>query len=407
MEVMTIPEINIADYDYNLPTERIAKYPLEKRDQSKLLVYDKGKISQDVFYNIATYLERDSYLAANNSKVIPARLIFHKPTGAKIEIFCLEPYGIHEFSTIFSSRGPVIWKTIVGNSKKWKTDILTKLINQNGKKIQLTAHKVRDLGDGSFIIKFEWDANITFAEVIELVGKVPIPPYLGRDTESIDKDRYQTVYAKHDGSVAAPTAGLHFTPSVLDSLKNKNIKSVELTLHVSAGTFKPVDTDDIRQHKMHKEWIVLNHNTIKDLLAAENITSVGTTTLRALESIYWLGVNLKNKAEILGVTQWQLYEQKAAPSFKESLEETGNYMVKNNLTTLTFPTEIIIMPGYLVKSANTLITNFHQPRSTLLLLVAALIGNNWKKVYQYALDNGFRFLSYGDSSILKFDNYGK
>ncbi len=404
---MRIPEINIADYDYNLPAERIAKYPLEKRDHSKLLVYDKGKISQDFFYNIATYLEQDSYLAANNSKVIPARLIFHKPTGAKIEIFCLEPYGTHEFSTVFSSLGTVTWKTIVGNAKKWKTGTLTKQIKHNGKEFQLTAHKKQDLGGGSFIIRFEWDADVTFAEVIELAGKVPIPPYLGRDTESIDKDRYQTVYAKHDGSVAAPTAGLHFTPDVFDSLKKKNIKTLELTLHVSAGTFKPVDADDIRQHKMHEEWIVLHQNTIKDLLAAENLTSVGTTTLRALESIYWLGINIKNKTGALRVTQWQPYEQKASLSFKAALEEIGNYMNKNNLATLNFPTEIIIMPGYRVKSANTLITNFHQPKSTLLLLVAALIGDDWKKVYKYALDNGFRFLSYGDSSILKFDNYGK
>ena len=398
---MNLEVLNIKDFDYELPEEYIAKYPLKERDLSKLLIYDHGKISDDIFRNLTDYLDNGTALIANNSKVIPARIIFHKPTGAKIEIFCLEPAGNKDFSTIFSSKKPVRWHVIIGNAKKWKKGSLERRININGKDFVLSAQKIK-LDETDNIVEFSWTGDFSFAEIIEAAGKVPIPPYLRRDTESIDKERYQTVYAKIDGSVAAPTAGLHFTNRVLNELDKKGIKRFEVTLHVSAGTFKPVDSERILDHKMHEEWIVLTKQTLRNLASAKQITAVGTTSLRALESIYWLGVNIKTGKTSLKVEQWQPYNETSNIDFAEALLHIENFMNTNGLETLTFPTEIIIVPGYKIKSATSIITNFHQPKSTLLLLIAALVGDDWKKIYRHALEKKYRFLSYGDSSLLKF-----
>ncbi len=390
-----------SDFDYNLPENKIAKYPLPQRDHSKLLVYDHGKIIDDIFYNIHKYLEAGTTLITNNSKVIPARLIFYKPTGAKIEIFCLEPYDNKDFAQVFASRQKVEWKAIVGNAKKWKTSTLQKQINTPKDNFLLIATKEKSLENGTYIVSFEWNAPYSFAEVVEFAGKVPIPPYLKRDTEDIDKKRYQTVYAKIEGSVAAPTAGLHFTNNVLTKLLEKNIHILETTLHVSAGTFKPIDTEDVTQHKMHKEWIVLQKSFIEKLLNTDSRIAVGTTSLRSLESIYWAGIAAYNNYEIK-VTQDMPYTYVATLTYKQALEELLNYMHKRNINNFSFPTEIMIMPGYRVKSIKALITNFHQPKSTLLVLIASLIDDDWEKVYDYALSHDYRFLSYGDSSLLKF-----
>ena len=399
---MELPKVKISEFDYNLPEERIAKYPLEQRDMSKLLIYDNGKISDDTFFNLPKYIDAGSTLVANNSKVIPARLIFRKPTGARIEVFCLEPAQGFTFETIFSAKGKVVWKAIIGNAKKWKSGSLQRVIKTGHKEFLIKALLIDKLGDGTYVVEFNWDADLTFAEVMEFTGKVPIPPYLRRETEEIDKTRYQTVYAKVDGSVAAPTAGLHFTDRVFNKLRQKNIGNLEVTLHVSAGTFKPVDDEDLKNHKIHEEIVVISKETLTRLANETNTVSVGTTTLRTLESIYWAGINIKN-GKPLSVRQWQPYETSENLSFTDAINILGEFMGKNNLEKISFPTEIIIMPGYKVKSVSALITNFHQPRSTLLLLVAALIGDDWKCVYEYALTNNFRFLSYGDSSILKFD----
>ena len=398
---MKIKNLDIKDFNYILPEEKIAKYPLKERDKSKLLVFDKGQIIDSTFINIADYLNPETVLVTNNSKVIPARLIFQKPTGAKIEIFCLEPTDKNDLSEIFASKRTVRWNVIIGNAKRWKEDNLEQRIKINNKEVVLTATKIKNSNEQN-IVEFRWNSNNSFGEIIENVGKIPIPPYLQRDTEKIDKERYQTVYAKVEGSVAAPTAGLHFTDKVFEKLKNKGIKNIEITLHVSAGTFKPLKSNKIIEHKMHEEWVVISKSQIEKLEKVKHITVVGTTSLRALESIYWLGVNIYNEKNELKVKQWQPYKEKSNLKFSDALNQIKLYMTKNRLDTLTFPTEIIIVPGYKVKSAKALITNFHQPQSTLLLLIAALVGNNWKKIYNHALQNNYRFLSYGDASLLKF-----
>ncbi len=398
---MRIDALNISEFDYELPEERIAKYPLQERDQSRLLVYDHGKITDSTFANIADFLDKNTVLVANNSKVIPARLLFRKPTGAKIEIFCLEPAGEKDFAAAFVSKQSVKWHVIIGNAKKWKTGSLERTINTGTETITLTAQKITGATSEN-IVEFKWNRAISFAELLEYAGKVPIPPYLRRDTENIDKERYQTVYAKINGSVAAPTAGLHFTDKVFKKLETKGIKRLEITLHVSAGTFKPVDSERITEHQMHEEWIVLEKNQLVQLSQAGNITAVGTTSLRALESIYWLGVNIHKGKSNLKVEQWQPYGETTGLSFVESLHIIRKYMESKNLEQLSFPTEIIIVPGYQVQSSHALITNFHQPKSTLLLLIAALVGDDWKKIYEHALSGEYRFLSYGDASLLKF-----
>lgn len=402
---MDTKEVLIDDYNYDLPQERIAKYPLAKRDESKLLIYKNPDIQQDVFKNIAGYLDSSYLLIRNNTKVFQARLLFKKETGAEIEIFCLDPLDPSDYALSFQSRNYCIWNCLIGNQKRWKGQNLTKSFDFEGKTYSLTATKISE-DSGINAIKFSWDnSEITFADVMEACGLIPLPPYLHRDAEDSDKVRYQTIYSKFEGSVAAPTAGLHFTPEVLDSLKAKNIDTAELTLHVGAGTFKPVKTECIGEHEMHTEHFFVRKAELKKIIDnAQNIVAVGTTTVRTLESLYWLGVKLLTRQdefeENYHLSQWEVYDMPQDISPKESLNALYNYLLDNNLELLHASTQIIIAPGYHYKLLKALITNFHQPKSTLLLLIAALIGDKWKEVYHFAMENNFRFLSYGDSSLL-------
>jgi len=393
--------IRIELYDYQLPDERIAKYPLEQRDKSKLLIYNKGNIGSNTFSEIDYYIPENSTLVFNNTKVIQARLKFYKETGAQIEIFCLEPIEPSDYALAFEQTEKVTWKCIVGNLKKWKTEDLKSRIRINDYEIEIVATKKGAVGNTQ-IIEFKWNNNkVSFSEILENVGVTPIPPYLNRESENIDKERYQTVYSKLKGSVAAPTAGLHFTNPVLGKLKEKNIKLEEITLHVGAGTFTPVKSNTVDEHEMHTEHFVVKKETIKQLLDAERIVAVGTTSVRTIESLYWMGVKLisLNKLDI-HIKQWEPYELKVGIYKKEALQALLNYMNQNDIKQLEASTQIMIVPGYTFKMVDILITNFHQPKSTLLLLIAAFIGDNWKNVYRYALENEFRFLSYGDSSVL-------
>lgn len=393
--------IRIEEYSYNLPDERIAKYPLSERDQSQLLVYDKGEVSKNQFKNIYEYIDSDTTLVFNNTKVIQARLKFYKETGAGIEIFCLEPVEPSDYVLAFQQTEKITWKCIVGNLKKWKAGILTQIVSIEGSDIKLNASRIRREGN-SQIIEFTWNnKNISFSEILENIGNTPIPPYLNRDSENIDKDRYQTIYSKQKGSVAAPTAGLHFTEQVLDKLKVKNIKVEEVTLHVGAGTFRPIKSETIDDHEMHTEHFVVEKQTLIDLLKSNHITTVGTTSVRTIESLHWLGVKLLTHDFLdAHISQWEAYELSNDITKSESLQALVNYLDEKKITHLHASTQIMIFPGYEFKLVDRLITNFHQPKSTLLLLIAAFIGDDWEKVYDYALNNDFRFLSYGDSSIL-------
>jgi S-adenosylmethionine:tRNA ribosyltransferase-isomerase len=399
-----LKNIHISDFDYPLPEARIAKYPLKDRDASKLLIYRDEEVSQTVFSNLPDLLTPDDLLVFNNTRVIPARLKFKKPTGAAIEIFCLEPVFPSEYEEAFRSHKPV-WKCIVGNLKKWKDDILYNEIFYNGHAINLYANKIADFKTYQHIA-FSWDdTSLTFAEIIELAGVTPIPPYLNRESEDIDQYRYQTVYSKIKGSVAAPTAGLHFTEQLFQKISSKESTIAEVTLHVGAGTFKPIQTGSITEHEMHTEYFSVSLKTLMLIIKKYgNIISVGTTTLRTLESLYWLGIKIHNKLirsnNPLHINQWDAYTLEASLSFTESIEVLSDYLIKNNLAELIATTQIMIVPGYKIRSIKALITNFHQPKSTLLLLVAGIVGTDWKKVYNYAMENDFRFLSYGDSSIL-------
>ena len=393
--------IRIESYDYQLPDERIAKYPLEQRDKSKLLVYNKGMITSDTFYSVDKYLPDNSTLVFNNTKVIQARLKFYKETGAQIEIFCLEPIEPSDYALAFEQTEKVTWKCIVGNLKKWKTEDLKSRIRIKDSEIEIVATKKGAVGNTQ-IIEFKWNNNlVSFSEILENVGVTPIPPYLNRESENIDKERYQTVYSKFKGSVAAPTAGLHFTKPVLEKLQTKDIKLAEITLHVGAGTFTPVKSETVNEHEMHTEHFVVKKETIQQLLDAERIVAVGTTSVRTIESLYWIGVKLifQNKLDT-HITQWEPYNLKTGIFKEEALQALFNYMNQNDLKQIEASTQIMIVPGYDFKMIDLLITNFHQPKSTLLLLIAAFIGDDWKNVYRYALENGFRFLSYGDSSVL-------
>ena len=393
--------IRIESYDYQLPDERIAKYPLEQRDKSKLLVYNKGMITSDTFYSVDKYLPDNSTLVFNNTKVIQARLKFYKETGAQIEIFCLEPIEPSDYALAFEQTEKVTWKCIVGNLKKWKTEDLKSRIRIKDSEIEIVATKKGAVGNTQ-IIEFKWNNNlVSFSEILENVGVTPIPPYLNRESENIDKERYQTVYSKFKGSVAAPTAGLHFTKAVLEKLQKKEIKLSEITLHVGAGTFTPVKSETVNEHEMHTEHFVVKKETIQQLLDAERIVAVGTTSVRTIESLYWIGVKLifQNKLDT-HITQWEPYNLKTGIFKEEALQALFNYMNQNDLKQIEASTQIMIVPGYDFKMIDLLITNFHQPKSTLLLLIAAFIGDDWKNVYRYALENGFRFLSYGDSSVL-------
>jgi S-adenosylmethionine:tRNA ribosyltransferase-isomerase len=403
VEITDPRKIRIEDYNYNLPDDRIAKYPLVKRDCSKLLVYKGGKISDTVFSNLGDFLPENTLMVFNNTKVIQARLHFRKATGAQIEIFCLEPHTPNDYQLNFQQTDKCSWVCLIGNLKKWKEGDLVKEIIIEGDRIELKARRIQSHGD-SHIVEFEWDnKHITFSELLEAVGELPIPPYLNRDTEEQDKQTYQTVYSKIDGSVAAPTAGLHFTPEVFASLENRGMKLAELTLHVGAGTFRPVKSKLIEDHVMHSEFISVKKETIEQLLNHQGkIIAVGTTSVRTLESLYYLGVILKDKTiSHLRVSQWMPYQDSIGLSVKESLNNILDHLHLNNLTTLVADTQIIIAPGYKFRIVDGIITNFHQPQSTLLLLVSALVGDSkWKEIYQHALDNNYRFLSYGDSSLL-------
>lgn len=396
--------IRIEEYNYPLPDERIAKYPLSQRDSSKLLIYDKGEVSHTQFSNIADLLPKGSLMIFNNTRVIQARLHFRKETGALIEVFLLEPYAPSDYELMFQTREECSWLCLIGNMKKWKEGALSRDINVNGMPITLTAERLGTHGT-SQIVKLSWDnENVCFADLIDAAGELPIPPYLNRNTEESDKTTYQTVYSKIKGSVAAPTAGLHFTPEVLKDIDQHDIEREELTLHVGAGTFRPVKAEVISDHDMHTEYVSVSRHTIERLLAHNGqAIAVGTTSVRTLESLYYIGLHIMGgdtSDNAMHVKQWEPYEQRENTSATEALTAILEYMTVNELETLNASTQIIIAPGYEYKIVCRLITNFHQPQSTLLLLVSALVGDDWHKIYDYALDNGFRFLSYGDSSML-------
>jgi len=406
---MGIREIRIEDYLYDLPQDRIALYPLEKRDQSSLLVFRNGQISQSNFFNLPEFLPADSMLIWNNTKVIPARLEFLKPTGALIEIFLLEPYSPSVYATMFNQDGSCTWNAIIGNQKKWKEDTLVRIIDSESGKVQLSAEYADIKNKNRIHLKWSPE-NLMFTQILDLFGKTPIPPYLKRDSNERDKTTYQTVYANFDGSVAAPTAGLHFTQELIEKLKQKNIRLNSLTLHVGSGTFIPVKSKTIGDHEMHAETVIIDKAVIQDLLGIkpDKLTVVGTTSLRSLESLFWLGqkISLNPNLEVnhLFVDQWEPYEHEHIIDVQESLNIILNFLDKRALEQIKFSTRLIIVPGYRFRLVNRLITNFHQPSSTLLLLVSALIGNKWRDIYNYALANNFRFLSYGDSSLLEMQS---
>lgn len=398
-----IPHIDTAQYDYELPEERIARYPLSERDKSKLLVYNQGNIEEGHFGDVESFLPRGGFtMVFNNTKVIRARLMFHKETGAQIEIFCLEPLVPGEVQQAFTETKSTTWKCIIGNSKKWKEGSLQLKVTTPHGDVVMKALRKSVMGNTSEI-EFTWDnEGVTFAELIENAGVIPIPPYLNRETESIDNTRYQTVYSEHKGSVAAPTAGLHFTDEILAKLKADGNELVNLTLHVGAGTFKPVQTKDVEQHVMHAEHVVVEAEAIKKIgWGKKPLVAVGTTSVRTLESLYWLGVKLLAGESIEeGLSQWDAYNLPQDYSVEEALAAILDYMKNNGTTELHSVTQIMIMPGYKFRIVDMLITNFHQPHSTLLLLIGAFVGLDWQKIYDYALKNDFRFLSYGDSSLL-------
>lgn len=418
-------KILIEEYNYPLPDERIAKYPLANRDQSKLLIYRDGKVSEDQFYHIGEYLSADSLLIYNNTRVIQARLEFHKQSedgtqGARIEIFCLEPLLPHDYQLSLGSTSGCTWKCMIGNAKKWKTGSLSLPVQlPSGEEITLSAEKGEQTGN-TFAVRFWWNTpasnlsplasnlNISFAEILDAVGELPIPPYLNRKTEESDKTTYQTVYSRIKGSVAAPTAGLHFTDNVLNGLRQKGIQTAEVTLHVGAGTFQPVKVADANQHTMHTEIIAVPRETIVTLMAnLGHIVAVGTTSMRTLESLYFIGEELcagfrmpDSEDTTLSVAQFAPYEQEHTLSTREALQALLDYLDNTQQDTLHAETQIMIKPGYQFRVVDQLITNFHQPKSTLLLLVSAFVGGDWHTIYDYALSHNFRFLSYGDSSIL-------
>lgn len=419
-------QLSILNYTYALPEERIAQYPLGERDASRLLVYKEGAISEDTYRHLPEHLPADAFMVFNNTKVIEARLLFQKPTGGLVEIFCLEPWGV-EPSTAMMQQGEAVWKCLVGGAGKWKRGLLEKVIGAGAQVgvaadmaegiqeeagvgrsigVTLTVEKVDVVPDG-FLIRFRWTpSELAFAEVLHRAGLIPLPPYMHRRPVGDDLDRYQTVYAQHDGSVAAPTAGLHFTAPVLGALRKKGVQTGFVTLHVGAGTFKPVKAPTMEGHVMHAEWIEVSVDFIQSLLAAKGpVVAVGTTSLRTLESLYWMGVKvLAGKAgnmEELCLRQWDVYDELPGEVLpRVALQGLLEWLKGLGVERLMAQTQLLIAPGYRVRMVQAIVTNFHQPQSTLLLLVAALLGEDWRRVYGYALDNGFRFLSYGDGSLL-------
>ena len=397
-----IRSISIDEYDYPLPEDRIAKYPLTERDASKLLVLKDGMIQASQFKHIGDFLPSEALLVFNETKVIRARLQFQKETGSHIEVFCLEPDD--DYQIAFSSRSPVHWKCLVGNSKRWRDGLLRMPLTVSGEEVVLTANRMKK-NDQYSEIEFSWTpADIPFATILEAAGEIPLPPYLNREAEPEDRDRYQTVFAKYDGSVAAPTAGLHFTKPLLEQLNRNGFELDEVTLHVGAGTFRPVATATIGEHAMHSETIVVRKSLIENLIQhiGSPVIPVGTTSTRTLESLYWIGMMLVEQGltmRSLHVEQWYPYEDHQTLTTREALEKIIAYLDLHQLTHLEANTSLMIAPGYQMRIITGLITNFHQPRSTLLLLVSALIGDRWKDAYQFALEHGFRFLSYGDSCL--------
>ena len=408
--------IHIADYNYDLPDERIAKFPLAQRDSSKLLIYNKGVVSEDVFTSLPQYLPKNALMVFNNTKVIQARLHFQKETGATIEVFCMEPFAPAEYQQNFAEKGSVEWLCMIGNLKRWKEGRLTRQVDVNGESITFCAERLPyespNATGTNHRVRFSWDGPFTFSEILEAVGELPIPPYLNRETQESDKRTYQTVYSKIKGSVAAPTAGLHFTDNVLRALDASGIDREELTLHVGAGTFKPVKSEEIGDHEMHSEYIVVKRQTIEKLIQhGGEAIAVGTTSVRTLESLYYIGLKTLQNPDIteeeLHVNQWEPYEGLKAKgeglkvTTSNALQALLDWMDRNELKVLHTTTQIIIAPGYDYHIVRWMVTNFHQPQSTLLLLVSAFVKGDWRTIYDYALTHDFRFLSYGDSSLLK------
>ena len=399
-----IQEIAIAEYDYPLPDERIAKYPLAVRDTSKLLLYKSGEIIEEKFSNLPGFIPQGALMVFNNTRVIQARLRFRKETGAQIEVFCLEPEQPADYQQMFQETKECVWQCLVGNSSRWKGGVLSQVINIAGVDVTLSVERISSV-DGANLVRFSWDGGFSFAELLDAAGELPIPPYLNRKTEENDKNTYQTVYSKIKGSVAAPTAGLHFTPAVLAALDATGVQRGEVTLHVGAGTFKPVKSELIADHAMHEEYIEVQRGLIERLVAAGGAAvAVGTTSVRTLESLYFLGELVYQSPDIaedeLFVGQWTPYNKPHTLSAVESLHALLRWLDAKGLDRVHSHTQIMIAPGYEFRIVKAIVTNFHQPKSTLLLLVSAFIGDDWRKVYDYALENDFRFLSYGDSSLL-------
>ncbi|MBR4967507.1 MAG: S-adenosylmethionine:tRNA ribosyltransferase-isomerase [Bacteroidaceae bacterium] len=399
-----IQEIAIAEYDYPLPDERIAKYPLAERDTSKLLLYRGGEICEERFANLPGFIPQGALMVFNNTRVIQARLRFRKETGAQIEVFCLEPEQPADYQMVFQERNECIWQCLVGNSNRWKGGVLSQVINIAGVDVTLSVERVSSAATVN-LVRFFWDGGFSFAELLEAAGELPIPPYLNRKTEENDKNTYQTVYSKVKGSVAAPTAGLHFTPAVLSALDAAGVQRGEVTLHVGAGTFRPVKSELIADHEMHEEYIEVQRALLERLVAADGVAvAVGTTSVRTLESLYFLGEKVSENPAIeeseLFVEQWAPYNREHTLSTVEALKALLLWLETKGLDRIHSHTRIMIAPGYKFRIVRAIVTNFHQPKSTLLLLVSAFIGANWRKVYDFALENGFRFLSYGDSSLL-------
>ncbi len=397
-----VQNIAIAEFDYPLPDERIAKYPLAQRDTSKLLLYKGGRVSEDVFSSLPAHLPQVGLMVFNNTRVIQARLRFKKETGATIEVFCLEPEQPGDYQLVFQQTSECVWQCLVGNSARWKSGALSQVIKVGGVDVTLSVERVSSGAVNS--VRFFWDGGYSFAELLDAAGELPIPPYLNRRTEESDKSTYQTVYSKVKGSVAAPTAGLHFTPEVLQAIAAQGIACEEVTLHVGAGTFKPVKSDLIAGHEMHEEYIEVRRSFLEKLIAAGGAIAVGTTSVRTLESLYFLGEAVcENPAiapEELQVGQWLPYNREHTLTTREALQALVDYLESNGLDALHAHTQIMIAPGYTFRVVKAIVTNFHQPKSTLLLLVSAFVKGDWRKIYDYALGNGFRFLSYGDSSLL-------
>jgi len=389
--------IDINGFDYNLLDERIARYGSELRDESKLLIFNNNSINESRFYSIHDYLEPNSCIVTNNSKVIPARIHFKKTTGATIEVFCLEPHLPKDYSLSLNSIQRTQWICMIGNLKKWRGESLSIALNED---IELTATRIAEQGRNS-IVEFYWNANISFYEILLMIAELPIPPYLERKTEKYDYERYQTIYSLTAGSVAAPTAGLHFTERVFENIKKKNIEKLSITLHVGAGTFLPVKTQNALEHLMHQEYFSISLETIEKLINSNHISAVGTTTARTLESLYWCGVKLiEKKSNPHYIEQFYAKESHSKCHYKQAYKAVIDQLLSENIKIWNAATSIMIYPGYNFNVIDSLITNFHQPKSTLLMLISAFIGDEWKNVYTYALNNNFRFLSYGDSSLL-------